>query len=218
MSKIISARPDMWNPESGVAYQDRSSRTAPGQTPAPAPADSYKPQINQRPDGTWILRKQLTNNSFMNQIWDKTKKKMLKQWESSAQPAMARENYKNTIKHLASLKKRSQLEDQWTFDTDVEIYSRKAGESYKGRTSLKWKLDLDVRSWGVKEMSPMVLTQTLVFYADVENENYDTESKEVQVPLTHENVTIERRPSQYGSVSPSLIEIDTDGSITITFN
>jgi hypothetical protein len=215
MSRIISARPDLWNPETGLAYQDRASRPAPAQVnEVPAP-DQYKPSVQQRPDGTWMLRKQISNNTYLNQIWDKTKKQLMKEWQSSASPTMAKRDYRKIIKQISALKRTAQSSDDWTFSTPVTVVSNKNGERYKDKATLTWKLDLDVRGWGVKEMSPIILPQTLKLYADVENENFETEYKEVTLLLDGENATIKRLSAD--SIAPSEIEVSSDGSITITF-
>jgi hypothetical protein len=214
MSKIISARPDMWNPDTGLAYQDRSSRPAPAQgNEVPAP-DQYKPSVQQRPDGTWMLRKQISNNTFLNQIWDKTKKNLVKEWQSSASPTLAKKDYRKTIKQIAALRKMAQSDD-WTFSTPVKVVSERNGERFQGQANLKWKLDLDVRGWGVKEISPIVFSQTLSLYAEVEDENYETQEREVTLLIDGENVTINRLSKS--SISPSEITVSSDGSITITF-
>lgn len=208
--RIISQRLDVWNPETGVATQDRSTRMSQDpaqQTPAPA----AKPSVTQLPDGTWKLIKDAPGKvgAKVTQIWDKTKKNMIKQWESSAAPVMASRDYRSIIKSRASMKKTA--DGEWAFETlkvPLTVFPSDGSSIRSAKVDLKWRVVLDVRDWGVKEFSPSVDDQVIAYSAEVEDpsgEGYI--DQEFTLPIQGEHVKISYSEGKSSALYPNEITV-----------
>jgi len=222
--RIISQRSDVWNTETGVVNQDRSSRTqqqlqqSQPQQSQPQPS---KPSVSQLPDGTWKLVKDAPGKvgAKITQIWDKTKKNMIKQWESSASPVMASRNYRAIIKAKSLFKKSTTTEDDFRFvspNVELTVFGAEGG-IHRSKVSLNWLVYLDLRGWGVKSFHPSVPSQTISYTAEVEDPSgEDYISKDFSITIDDNAEVKYAEESNSGGVWPTEIEVH-EGKTQITF-
>jgi hypothetical protein len=90
--KKKALRPDIWSPDKEGVGQVRERQP---QKPQQQQQPKAKPEIKQMNDGNWMLSKPTGKpGEWLRQIWDKTKKNMIREWTVSAK----RKDYKGIIK------------------------------------------------------------------------------------------------------------------------
>lgn len=65
-------------------------------------------------------------------------------------------------------------------------------------TSIKWRLEIDIRDWGVKEIHPYIEDQTILISGVIINEKGLQEEVEIPIKLSHENVGYEYEGVKFG--------------------
>lgn len=102
------------------------------------------------------------------------------------------------------------------FKTKVQIFlydHELTSESGKKRTVgvinghavLSWSLEIEARSWGVKGMYPIVPDQTIEAEVEVDNEEGDSETVTLSLPL--KDVMTSVVPDQYGMIAPHSLTL-----------
>jgi len=103
-----------------------------------------------------------------------------------------------------------------SFETEVELTHDGPG-SVRGKVKLKWRYEIDARSWGIKGITVIVPEQKIEY--TVEETNDDGDDVEVEKHLTIANPKIEYEGSSDHGIGlfPTLIDV-WKGKVTITFH
>jgi hypothetical protein len=116
------------------------------------------------------------------------------------------------------------MANDWKFTNRVEVeyYTDKFGPDadyeQDAEVSLNWEALLDVRNWGIKDLSFMLHTNQIQFEIEVEspttNNNFDKRTETVTVPLDPEKVKVEYQNGH--GMYPSQIQVhDFKGNLEV---
>lgn len=103
-----------------------------------------------------------------------------------------------------------------SFDSEVELNHDGTG-TVRGKVKLKWRYEIEARSWGIKGISVIIPEQTIKF--TVEDVNDEGEDEESERTLKIDNPKIEYEgSSEHGlALFPTLIDV-WKGKVTVTFH